>query len=269
MIMITISVTTSLIITLLDQIHLKNWTLLKFAMNYEPIYASKYVNLDHDEEDDDAFEDQNSAIADDNNATGPSRITLKDAKKTKMKIRTREAIVVTPSFSISKDAESYFYHLLLLHKHFRQEDELLNGYESCAAAFEGHKHELQESLNNLQPMRRLFQELETAIDHIQNFDVPDNECLPIQDFDIQLPDCDQIPQMTEPQFQANQQALNVDQRRLFNYIKRQILREVTGVQCQPIRLFVTGKLFFFYYIFDNNKNLLILQVARELENHSH
>lgn len=62
----------------------------------------------------------------------------------------------------------------------------------------------------------------------------------MQDIEIDLPDADQVLQMTDDQFGGNQQKMNVDQRRMFEFIKKQIHMEVRGTECDPIRLFATG-----------------------------
>lgn len=46
--------------------------------------------------------------------------------------------------------------------------------------------------------------------------------------------------MTDQQFEANRSGLKVGQQRLFNFVKRQIQREIRGEACEPIRLIVMG-----------------------------
>lgn len=158
-----------------------------------------------------------------------------------MRKSTREAIISTPKFSVSRDVEAYFYHLLLLHMPHRDESELLDGYANSVEAFEAKKEQLQAILAELGPFRQFAQELDNAIQHIQMFS-NQSVCEEFinQDLEIELPDETTDHTMTDQQFEEYQRLLNVDQRRLFNYITEQIRREIPDKNCSPLFLFVTG-----------------------------
>lgn len=52
-----------------------------------------------------------------------------------MKKRSRQAILRTRYYTQMGDREGYFYSYLVAHVPFRNEEDLLTGYETCEAAF--------------------------------------------------------------------------------------------------------------------------------------
>jgi energy-coupling factor transporter ATP-binding protein EcfA2 len=114
----------------------------------------------------------------------------------------------------------------------------LEGYATSVAAFEARREQLQNTLEELQPLRNLALELEVAIQHLESFEDAQPQLLDNQ-IEIQLPENNE-PQMNDQDFTSNRQAMNIEQRRLFQYINNQIDREVSGEVCPPLRIFVTG-----------------------------
>lgn len=211
---------------------LEDSPLFSFAMWYEPCY-NRSQELDHDAGDEDAFEETEEQRG----RGSESRITLQNGQR--MKKRTRAAIVKTPSFSVTRNAEDYFYHLLLMYLPFRSESELLEGFPSAVAAFEARQEQLQNTLETLRPLRNLARELEIAIEHLETLDNENAQPPQNHEVEIDLPETNE-PQFTENDFTNNRQALNIEQRRLFQFVSMQINREIHGENPRPLRIFVTG-----------------------------
>lgn len=104
----------------------QNMSLLQFAMFFEPDYFRR--NENNDEESDDA-----DALMSEEPSRNRHKLTLTDG--TKMSIRKTPAVVRAPFFMVGSDPENFYYSLLLPYLPFRNENKLLEGFDSAKEAF--------------------------------------------------------------------------------------------------------------------------------------
>jgi hypothetical protein len=122
---------------------LENLCLAEFAKNYKIGKIQEKSSIDDD--DNDLFED---SILDEMEAEqlGPSEYESPKKKlktepmvligsKTQVHKRKRQSILKTPLFSFATNPEEYFYSLLLLYCPFREESELMEGFDDIEDAY--------------------------------------------------------------------------------------------------------------------------------------
>lgn len=101
-------------------------TLLEYAMLFK-LQAKRR----HDQDEDEDLEDYFDAIDSDENILPKTLkyITLQNNQR--MAIRNVPAAVRTYTFNVSYDPEGYYYSLMMQYIPFRNEDELMKGYETA------------------------------------------------------------------------------------------------------------------------------------------
>src|SRR6202042_534702 len=147
---------------------------------------------------------------------------------TKMKIRSRPAVVRVPFFREADDPENYFYSLLAQYLPFHDEAQLLEGYDSPKDAFLAREVQLMASSAHLEIHRARDRQLDNAINQVNAFiqladPVIDDD--DINDID-QGGDNDVRP--SENDFQSSLVKMNVGQRDLFNFITQSIEKQLAG-----------------------------------------
>ncbi|KAG5666270.1 hypothetical protein PVAND_017605 [Polypedilum vanderplanki] len=199
-----------------------NMCLLEFAMRFEVDYKKN----DEVEENVDAIEEEQSGRK--------KYITLTDKKR--MAVRKIPAVVRVPYFMMSSDPENYFYSLLLQYKPYYNESELL-GELSAREAFLACEETLKERSAFMETFRERDRQLEIAFTQAHAFNLLDN---PEDVVQAELEE-EAVPEqlMTDEQFETVRNALNVQQRDLFNLVTRSIHQQMAGSN-ERLKLFVTG-----------------------------
>lgn len=130
----------------------ENFSLAEFAINYEP--TSRAVN---DEEDGDL--EAYAGIEYDE----ISRTTIRLLNGNVMKKRRKPAILRTRHYTQMGDREGYLYNYLVAHVPFRDESDLLTGYETCEEAFMAQRHRLSpfhgDTVEQFQHIERELQQV--------------------------------------------------------------------------------------------------------------
>ncbi|KAG5674477.1 hypothetical protein PVAND_004445 [Polypedilum vanderplanki] len=199
-----------------------NMCLLEFAMRFE----ADYKKNDEVEENVDPVEEEQS---------GRKRyIKLTDGKR--MAVRNTSAIVRVPYFMMHSDPENYFYSLLLQYKPYYDESELL-GELSAREAFLACEETLKERSAFMETFRERDRQLEIAFTQAHAFNLLD---VPEEVVQAELEE-EAAPEqiMTDEQFEIVRNALNVQQRDLFNLVTRSIQQQMAGSN-ERLKLFVTG-----------------------------
>lgn len=117
----------------------ENMSLLQFATLFEPFY-NRSKRIEDDNEGD-------KEACDVTETTHGKLITLID--NSKMRVGTRPAVLRCPYFDMSKDREAYFYSLLVQHLPFRNDFDLLAGYDNAERAFSETRAIIMESNGEL------------------------------------------------------------------------------------------------------------------------
>jgi hypothetical protein len=125
--------------------------LLEFAMLFEPYYAKQF--------DDEGNENENILVFP-RKKTKKRLLTLRD--NSKMIIRNRPAVVRVPYFVVNNEPENYYYSLLVQYKPYRQESQLLEGYDSSLRAFQSNEELMRNINKRLEKFRKLNHHLENA-----------------------------------------------------------------------------------------------------------
>lgn len=213
-----------------DEFHKQSF--FEFARRFEVHYEKKGKVIDIDEEDhgdQDAYEDK---------AKSEKLKFLFLIDGSKMKIRQREAVVRVPYFVESIDPENFYYSLLMQFVPFRNESELLEGYDSAREAFLAREEQLREKSSDYAMSRHRDHALEiglnkaVAFKELQEYQVNDEEPLEeeqdLEDFN-----------MDNEHYENSIRSMNVGQKELFGYIQRQIKIQLAGNESQLL-LFITG-----------------------------
>ncbi|CAG5041965.1 unnamed protein product [Parnassius apollo] len=140
-------------------------------------------------------------------------ITLTDHSK--MIVRTVPAALRVPYFIASTDAENFYYSLLIQYILYRAEAELLQGFYSAREAFLAQEEQLKAISGHIEQHRERDQQLEVAFNQVHAFQILElppvlNNIEHTEDYPEQA--------MTNDQFDSARQAMNMDQRQLFNNI---------------------------------------------------
>lgn len=237
--------------------NLERLSLAEFAINYE--HATRPVS-DEDDGDAEAY-DQIEEGAE----SGP--ITIRLLNGNIMRKRRKPAILRTRYYTQMGDREGYFYSYLVAHVPFRDENNLLQGYETCEEAFMAQRNRLRpfhgDSVEQFQYIERELQQVigqvlalaepaafndgnEQAV-HNENQNVGaivDGYDPGMADVDIEIEDVGEEMRLniTDEDFHAMVGSMNVEQKEIFDEVTKQIRYEVTN-QCDlniPLKLFVTG-----------------------------
>jgi len=231
--------------------NLNDFSLAEFAVTYE--YVSRFDNYEEDGDIEVYNNDEND------NIIQTKYICLQDG--TKMKLRTRPAVLRTRYYTQTSNREAYFYSYLVAHVPFRNEEELLQGYESAEQAFNAKCHLLRPLRRgqNIEQFQFVERELQEVIAQIVAFDNDDinaqstvrNEdrarCI-IEEYDdnnidIDLhdePDNQAYHVISAEEFEKNVRNMNIEQSHLFSTITNHIKQEIQGQINEPLRLFITG-----------------------------
>ncbi|KAL4718103.1 hypothetical protein ACJJTC_002395 [Scirpophaga incertulas] len=200
--------------------NLENLSLAEFAVNYE--HTSRAAN---NEEDGDL---EAYAELEDGES---SRTTIRFLNGNVMKKRRRPAILRTRYYTQMGD-RGYFYNYLVAHVPFRDESDLLTGYETCEEAFMAQRNSLRpfhgDSIEQFPTLERELQ---------QGYDPR------IADVDIEVEDVEAVihVNITDEEFHSMVASMNIEQK-IFDEVTKRIRMEVTNQlnTNAPLKLFVTG-----------------------------
>ncbi|XP_029161128.1 uncharacterized protein LOC114932881 [Nylanderia fulva] len=104
-----------------------------------------------------------------------------------MKRRTRPAVLRTRYYTQTSNREAYFYSYLVAHVPFRNEEELLEGYETAEQAFNA-KRQLLRPLRrgqNIEQFQFVERELQEVIAQIAAFDDGDTNAQSTEEQDVE------------------------------------------------------------------------------------
>jgi hypothetical protein len=211
-----------------DSYDFDNMCLMKFAMLFEPHY-NKRTN-------DEESVDQDVDNEDERRGNKRRLITLDDQKRSKMVIRNKPAVVRVPYFTMARDPQNYFYSLLVQYVPFRDEVELLIGFDSPREAFLAREEDLRRNNEYMELYRDRDQQLENAFNQVHAFELLNDPEMASEDVEeAAMPEDD----MSDEQFQAARQSLNINQRELYNKITLSIQQQLNGSE-ERVKFFVTG-----------------------------
>ncbi|XP_029157942.1 uncharacterized protein LOC114935487 [Nylanderia fulva] len=155
--------------------NLNDLSLAEFAVTYECV--SRFDNYEEDG-DIEVYNQENDVVS-------TKYIRLQDG--TKMKRRTRPAVLRTRYYTQTSNREAYFYSYLVAHVPFRNEEELLEGYETAEQAFNA-KRQLLRPLRrgqNIEQFQFVEQELQEVIAQIAAFDDGDTNAQSTEEQDVE------------------------------------------------------------------------------------
>jgi len=219
--------------------NLDDLSLAEFSVTYE--YVSRFNNYE---------EDGDIEVYDEENDVVPTKyIRLQDG--TRMKRRTRPAVLKTRYYTQISNREAYFYSYLVAHVPFRNEEELLQGYESAEQAFNAKRHLLRplcrgQNIEQFQFVERELQEIAQIIAFDDNTNAQStvrNEdrvhCIMDEynnNVDLDLHDepneADRV--ISAEEFEQNVRNMNIEQSNLFNTITNHIKQDIQRQIIEPL-----------------------------------
>lgn len=202
-------------------------SLVEFGMLFEPHYQKKQTECEEGI-DDDAYEAENET------GTRKKFIQLKD--NTKMLARTIPAVIRVPFFIAATDPENYYYSLLLQYMPYRQEQELLEEFNTAREAFLAREDRLKQTSRQMETYKERDRQLENAFNQVHAFEILD-QVQPV-DADDEEEQVVENP-MTEVEFANAQNQMNDGQKDIFKTITQSILEQLNG-STDRLRLFITG-----------------------------
>ncbi len=208
----------------------ENMSLLEFAMLFQPYYQKRFSNLDPEMNDD----DEDSIMPTQRTKFRLQLITLQN--KTKMKVRNNPAVVRVPYFRLNEDSENFYYSMLVQYLPFRSEAALLDGFNNAQEAFLAKEQLLLEINTNMKMYRERDQQLEAAFTKIHAFEILDTFESDEQDAEEEINIEDDL---CDEEFERAKNAMNICQRKIFNYITQSIQLQLDG-DPNRIRMFITG-----------------------------
>lgn len=226
-------------------LQLEALSLGEFSIWYEPVTRCNYSE---DDQDADAYDEAPEINA------RQQYITLLD-NQGRMKKCNRPAVLRTRYYTPNSDPEGYYYSLLVAHVPFRTESELLEGYNTAREAFYAKRNlirPLQEG-SNAEEMARWEHEIQLAISRVvaenlanvalasnENDSIIQNQIFINEDEGIVVEEVEEseLRSMTDEQYAAAVQSMNVCQRQLFRTISERL--SSTNCEEEPLRVFVTG-----------------------------
>lgn len=236
--------------------NLEHLSLYEFRSLYKQYYHNKknenIVGMDEELDDDD---EENECENDLPNKKLPI-ITLKD-KKTKFKQRKRPAVIRAKQFSRRKDPENFYYDQLLLHVPFRDENELLEGFETAAEAFEAKKHLLRplNSEYSLPQKSKLSEEIADLIAQLKLLGTPiprseeelERERQELADVEKEINENQVEHEKKLLPFNERKKELenlvknlNSDQKKLYDLVVEHCRADIKGLNPEPIRFIMCG-----------------------------
>jgi PIF1-like helicase len=203
---------------LFDFVHM---CLLEFAMLFEPYYAKQ-------------FDDENNLVFP-RKKTKKRLLTLRDNSKMIIRNITLQFVVRVPYFFVNNKPENYYYSLLVQYKPYRQEIQLLEGFDSSLRAFEANEEEMRNINKRLEEFRQLDHHLENAFNTVGAFDILERIPPPLEEIEEELPE----QALSREQFERGLGAMNVTQRDIFESITSRCAQQLNGNLIR-LKLFITG-----------------------------
>lgn len=202
-----------------------NMSLMEFAMLFETHYPKKV------EDDVDVDEDAYDEIA-----LEPINHFIKLTDNSKMRKRTVPATIRVPHFKAATEPENFYYSLLVQYTPFRNENEVMANFDSAKEAFLAKEEDLKAKSAYMETYRQRDKDLENALVQVHAFQVlEEHEPLEIDD-EVEY---ESEYQMNDQEFDTARNAMNVEQRNLFNRLTSSIQNQLQG---SPDReyIFITG-----------------------------
>ena len=203
-----------------------NMSLTEFAMLFEVYYPKNQeeieVNADYDMCEADEVTRNNNIVTFNDNS--------------KMKIRNKPAVVRVPYFKASTDQENFYYSLLLQYMPYRQEAELLEGFDSAKNSFLAKEDQLKQISSYMELYRTRDRQLENAFMQVHAFELIDNwEPADLYD-EVEFEDENQ---MNDEEFSNALRTMNIEQKNVVTEVTRAIEQQQQGLG-EKKRIFVTG-----------------------------
>lgn len=203
----------------------ENMNFMEFAMLFEAHYT-KPPNYEEENIDEDVYQQQPQ--------NRKRLITLMD--NSKVSVRNKPAVVRVPFLNAQADPANYYYSLLLQYMPFREESEILRGFNSSKAAFVAREEQLNHQCSKMEIHRKRDKQLEVAFNQVHAFELIHNPEV-IHDEDEVIEEND-IP-MNDSHFESGCRAMNLEQRELFNVVTADVEKQLNG-ENKRLNLFITG-----------------------------
>ncbi|PZC79192.1 hypothetical protein B5X24_HaOG216756 [Helicoverpa armigera] len=237
--------------------NLEHLSLAEFSINYE--HTSRFVN-DEENGDEEAYADLDEGVE-------TAQTTIRLLNGSMMKKRRRPAILRTRYYTQTGDRQGYFYSYLVAHVPFRNEEDLLTGYETCEAAFMAQRDRLRpfhgDSVEQFQFIERELQQVIGQVlalaepPAINDFNVQETENHDVgaivdgydpgmADVDIEVEEVEESihVNITDAEFHSMVSSMNVEQKNIYDKITTRIRDEVINTTSTsenlPLKLFITG-----------------------------
>ena len=153
-----------------------------------------------------------------------------------MRKRNISAVVRVPYFKASTDPENFYYSLLLQYMPFRNENEILENFDSAKDAFLAREEQLKRNSSHMEIYRQRDKQLENAFIQVHAFQVLDTYEPPEEYDEIDIPN---EYLMNDNEFDTVCNSMNIEQRQLFNRITYSIRNQLEG-SIDREYIFVTG-----------------------------
>jgi len=221
---------------------LDDLNLAEFAVRYESVSGKVWTEDDGDIELNENLQEESLRY-----------IILRN--RTRMRIRSKPAVLRTRYYTLNSDREGYYYSLIVCHIPFRNENELLLENESAEACFIRRQHELRPLLGKLttEEFAHVEQTIQQVLAQAVAFNVVRealnevNNDEPVIHADEQIiydPDdfClaeNEIAGIPDDVYVAGVRSLNVQQKELFSEVTTAIEKDIRSDEIQMLQ-FITG-----------------------------